>query len=96
MGHHFGSKFLQTCDTGRCYSSTENAERTSHADDDLQELTDARKVLVEMRQNWAKAIAAGYKREETETALERIAEVQQAIEVIDIAMEELEAEEDDE
>jgi hypothetical protein len=60
------------------------------ADDDLQELMNARKVLTEMRQNWAKAIAAGYKREETEAAIKSIIEVQQAIEVIDIAIDELE------
>jgi hypothetical protein len=60
------------------------------ADDDLQDLTKARKVLIEMRHNWAKAIAAGYKRGETEAAIKGIIEVQQAIEVIDIAIEELE------
>lgn len=60
------------------------------ADDDLQHLTDARKVLIEMRHNWAKAIAAGYKRGETETAIKGIIEVQEAIDVIDHAIEELE------
>ena len=39
------------------------------ADDDLQILTKALKVLIEMRHDWAKAIAAGYKRGETETAI---------------------------
>ena len=34
------------------------------ADDDLQILTKALKVLIEMRHDWAKAIAAGYKRGE--------------------------------
>jgi hypothetical protein len=69
------------------------------ADEDLQDhLTDARKVLVEMRHNWAKAIAAGYKRGETETALKGLIEVQQATDVIDRAIDELEEaeEEDDE
>jgi hypothetical protein len=68
------------------------------ADDDLQDLTKACKVLIEMRHDWAKAIAAGYKRGETETAIKVIIEVQQAIDVIDRAIEELEnvEEEDDE
>lgn len=60
------------------------------ADDDLQDLTNARRVLTDMRRNWAKAIAAGYKRGEAETAIKSIIEVQQAIEVIDSAFEELE------
>jgi hypothetical protein len=63
------------------------------ANDNLQDLTNARRVLTEMRHNWAKAIAAGYQRGETETATKSIIEVQQAIEVIDIAIEELEEEE---
>jgi inorganic pyrophosphatase len=69
------------------------------ADNDLQDLTNARRVLTEMRLNWAKAIAAGYKRGEAETAIKikGIIEVQQAIDAIDRAIEELEeAEEDDE
>ena len=67
------------------------------ADDDLQDLTNARKVLVEMRHNWAKAIAAGYKRGETETAIKNLIEVQQTIDVIDRAIDELdEAEEEEE
>jgi hypothetical protein len=51
-----------------------------------------------MRHNWAKAIAAGYKRGETETALKGLIEVQQSIDVIDCAIDELEEaeEEDDE
>ena len=60
------------------------------ADDDLEGLTSARRVLTEMRHNLAKTIAAGYKREETETTIKGLIEVQQAIEVIDIAIEELE------
>ncbi len=59
------------------------------ADDYLEVLTDARKALVGMRHDFAKAIAAGSKSEDAESAVERIAEVQQAIEVIDIAIEEL-------
>jgi hypothetical protein len=66
------------------------------ADDDLQDLTNARKVLVEMRHNRAKAIAAGYKRGETETTIKDLIEVQQTIDVIDRAIDELdEAEEED-
>jgi hypothetical protein len=57
---------------------------------DLDDLTNARGILTEVRLNWAKAIAAGYKRGETETAIKNIIEVQQAIEVIDTAMNELE------
>ena len=61
------------------------------ADDDLQDdLTNARRVLTEMRHNWVKAIAAGYKRGETEAAIKGLIEVQQAIEVIDVAIVELE------
>jgi hypothetical protein len=63
------------------------------ANDDLHDLMNARKVLTETRHNWAKAVAAGYKRGETETAIKSLIEVQQAIEVIDIAMEESEEEE---
>ncbi|HWL18390.1 MAG TPA: hypothetical protein VNS33_01895 [Bradyrhizobium sp.] len=64
------------------------------ADDSMEDLTNARNVLVGMRHNWAKAIAAGFKRGETETAIKAIIEVQQAIDVIDRTIEELlEAEE---
>jgi hypothetical protein len=52
-----------------------NLRGNTMADDDLQDLTNARKILVEMRHNWAKAIAAGYKRGETETALKGLIEV---------------------
>jgi hypothetical protein len=62
-------------------------------DDDL---TNARKVLVDMRSDWAKAIASGYKRGDTETAIKAIVEVQQSIDVIDRAIEEQELSDDDE
>jgi hypothetical protein len=65
------------------------------ADDNLQDVTNARKVLIEMRHNWAKAIAAGYKRGDTEAAIKAIVEVQQAIDVIDHAIEGLEAAEEE-
>jgi hypothetical protein len=65
------------------------------ADNDLEILTNARAVLVQVRQNFAKAIAAGYKRGETETAIKSILEVQQALDVIDHAAEELEEAEDE-
>lgn len=58
--------------------------------DELQELISARKVLTDARQSWAKSIAAGYKRGETETTAKTLIEIQQAIEVIDIAIDELE------
>ena len=57
---------------------------------DLQDLLNARKVLGEMRYNWAKAIAAGYKRGDTENAIKSIIEIQQAMDVIDRALEESE------
>jgi hypothetical protein len=57
---------------------------------DLDDLTNARRILTEVRRNWAKSLAAGYKRGETETALKSLIEIQQAIEVIDTAMNELE------
>jgi hypothetical protein len=66
------------------------------ADDDHEDLTNARKVLIEMRQSWAKAIAAGYKRGETESAIKDIIDVQQAIDVIDRAIDELEEAEEEE
>jgi hypothetical protein len=52
------------------------------------DLTRAREVLVDMRSNRVKAIAAGYKRGETEDAIKALLEVQQAIDVIDHAIEE--------
>ena len=64
------------------------------ADDD--DLTKARNVLVEMRNNWVKTIAAGYKRGDTENAIKAILEVQHAIDVIDTAIEEQDLPEDDE
>lgn len=54
-------------------------------DDDL---TNARKVLAEMRDNWIKTIAEGYKRGTTEDAIKSLIDVQHAIEVVDIATEE--------
>jgi hypothetical protein len=66
------------------------------ADNELEILTNARAVLLEVRRDYAKAIAAGYKRGETETAIKSIIEVQQALDVIDHAAEELEDVEDDE
>ena len=53
------------------------------ADHDSQDLTNARKVLVEMRYKWIKAIAAG---KDIEDAIKGITEVQQAIDVIDHAI----------
>jgi hypothetical protein len=60
------------------------------ADNDLDVFLTARNVLVEMRLNLAKTVSAGYKRGETETALKSLIEVQQALDVIDHASEELE------
>lgn len=65
------------------------------ADNALEILTAARAVLVEVRHNLAKAIAAGYKRGDTETAIKSILEVQQALDVIDHAAEEVEEAEDE-
>jgi hypothetical protein len=65
-------------------------------DHDPHDLTNARKVLVEMRHNWVKAIASG---KDTENAIKAIIEVQQAIDVIDHAIDEFDdtdEEEDDE
>jgi hypothetical protein len=67
------------------------------ADNELEVLTNARGVLTELRQNLAKTIAAGYKRGDTETAIKSIIEVQQALDVVDHAADEIEdAEEADE
>jgi hypothetical protein len=61
------------------------------AEHDLQDLTKARKVLVEMRYTWIKAIAAN---KDTKDAIAGLIEVQQAIDVIDHAVDELEDVED--
>ncbi len=61
------------------------------AEDDLHDLMTARAVLIKKRLSWAKAIAT--QADAPETAIKAIVEVQQAIEVIDIAIEELEEEE---
>ncbi|NPU10424.1 hypothetical protein HL666_06620 [Bradyrhizobium sp. 83002] len=66
------------------------------ADNDLDVYLTARNVLVELRLNLAKAVAAGYKQGETETAVKSLIEVQQAIDVIDHASEELDEAEHDE
>jgi len=65
------------------------------ADHDPQDLANARKVLIEMRYKWIKAIAAG---KDTEDAIKGVIDVQQAIDVIDHAIDEFdetEIEEDD-
>jgi hypothetical protein len=64
------------------------------ADDDIEILTTARNVLVDVRQNLAKTIASGYKRGDTDAAIKSIIEVQQALDVIDHATEEAEEAED--
>ena len=70
------------------------------ADNELEILINARGVLLELRRNLAKTIAAGYKSGETETAIKSLIEAQHAIDVIDHAADELEdadeEEEDDE
>lgn len=65
------------------------------ADDDLQDLTNARRVLIDMRRNWIKTIAAGYKRGTTEDAIMGLIDVQQAIDVIDTAEHQDEGDEDE-
>lgn len=65
------------------------------ADDDIQHLMNAREALVAKRLTCAQAIAAPG--DIPENAIQSIVEIQRAIEVIDIAIEELEqAELDDE
>jgi hypothetical protein len=61
------------------------------ADDDLEDLTDARAALVNKRLSWARTIAIPG--DIAEGAIRGLIEVQKAIEVIDIAIEELEEEE---
>lgn len=58
------------------------------ADDDLQDLLKARAALVNKRRTWAQTIATPG--EVAENAIQAIIEVQQAIEVVDRAIEELE------
>lgn len=65
------------------------------ADEHVHELEKARSALVKIRLDWAKAIAAGYKRGETENAVKAITEVQQAIEAVDRAIDEMRYEEDE-
>jgi hypothetical protein len=55
------------------------------ADDDLQDLMNARRVLIEMRRNWIKTIAAGYQRGTTEDAIKGLIDVHHAIDLIDTA-----------
>ena len=62
------------------------------ADHDPQDLTNARKVLVEMRYKWIKAIAAS---KDTEGAIKGIIEVQHAIDVIDHAIDEFDESDDE-
>jgi hypothetical protein len=57
------------------------------ADEHLQDLRSARRVLIKMRRNAVKDIAAGYERGTTENAIKGLIDVQQAIEVIDAAEE---------
>lgn len=63
-------------------------------ENELEILTNARAVLLELRRDLATTIAAGYKRGETDTAIRSIIEAQHAIDVIDHAAEELEDAED--
>jgi hypothetical protein len=72
-------------------------KRDDMADNELEILSNARAVLMDVRRDYAKAIAAGYKRGETETTIKSLIEVQHALDVIDHAAEEIEdAEADDE
>ncbi len=64
------------------------------AETDIEVLMNARTVLVEMRQNWIKTIAAGYKQGETEAAIKGLIEIQQAIDVVDDAAQEQELEDE--
>ena len=57
------------------------------AEDDLHDLMSARAALAKKRLSWAQTIAS--QADTPETAIKAIIEVQQAIEVIDIAVEEL-------
>ncbi len=68
--------------------------RSNMAETDIEVLMNARTVLVEMRQNWIKTIAAGYKLGETEAAIKGLIEIQQAIDVVDDAAQEQELEEE--
>jgi hypothetical protein len=73
--------------------------RCDMADNELEILTNARAVLLQVRLDCAKVIAAGYKRGETETAIKGLIDVQHALDVIDHSAEELEdaeAEDEDE
>jgi hypothetical protein len=63
------------------------------AEHDPQDLANARKVLVEMRYKWIKAIATG---KDTEDAIKGLIEVQQAIDVIDHAIDEFDESDDEE
>jgi hypothetical protein len=63
------------------------------AEHDPHELTNARKVLVELRYKWVKAIAAD---DNTEVAIKNIIEVQRAIDVIDHAIDEFDDTEEEE
>jgi Tfp pilus assembly protein PilN len=64
------------------------------AGDDIETLMTAREALTKQRLSWAQTIAS--QSETPEIAIKAIIDVQQAIEVIDIAIEELEAKLEDE
>jgi hypothetical protein len=75
-----------------CYPKRlRKAERNIMADHDPQDLVKARKVLVEMRHKRIKEIAS----RDTEEAISGLIEVQQAIDVIDHAIDELEETEEE-
>ena len=52
----------------------------------VEELTKARRALVDQRQSWAQVLARGYERGKTEDAIKGIIQVQNAIEAIDSAI----------
>jgi hypothetical protein len=89
MAEHRRQDGTHACHTPLLSQEPKKAERDTMADIDLHELTNARKVLVGMRHDWIKVIAAG-KSGDTENAIKGVIEVQQAIDVIDHTIDELE------
>src|SRR5713101_1772275 len=63
-----------------------NEEAGGMAQDDVANLKKAREQLVGMRRGHVEALAAGYKRGQTERNIEKVVQIQACIEAIDQAL----------
>jgi vacuolar-type H+-ATPase subunit C/Vma6 len=83
-----GGKTRHARDKLRCYPISRKLKRNAMADNDIETLMNARAALAKKRLTWAQTIASPG--EIPEAAIRAIIEVQNAIDVIDSAIEELE------